>query len=121
LLLLAVVAGCTREDSDRLARVGRKAAEKTKWLRCDLGTNLVPGWQGLRSNLDEAGLDARVACRLRWDRSLADLPIEVHAHGRVIELKGTVHDLNERCRAVELAESTLGVEKVKDLLEVTPR
>jgi hypothetical protein len=117
LLLLALTAGCTREDSDRLARVGRKAVEKTEFLR----GNLATGLEGLRSNLDEVGLDARVAYRLRWDRSLADSPIGVYAHGRVIELKGTVHNLDERRRAVELAESTTGVEQVKDLLEVASK
>jgi osmotically-inducible protein OsmY len=39
----------------------------------------------------------------------------------VIELKGTVHNLGERRRAVELAESTTGVEQVKDLLEVASK
>ena len=37
--------------------------------------------------------------------------------GKEIELKGKVQDLTQRRRAVELAETTAGVEKVTDLLQ----
>ncbi len=66
---------------------------------------------------DETSLDARVSIRLRWDKNLADMPIQVSSKGAVVELKGAVRDLDQRRRAVEIAESTAGVEKVVDALE----
>jgi osmotically-inducible protein OsmY len=63
-------------------------------------------------------LDARVSARLRWDKTLSSEQIHVQATGGIIELKGRVRDLNQRRRAVELAESTVGTEQVLDLLEI---
>ena len=66
-------------------------------------------------------LDARVSARLRWDKALAGSKIQVQAKDGVVELKGPVIDLAQRRRAVELAESTAGADKVTDLLEVPSR
>ncbi len=74
-------------------------------------------WQALRGGWNEDALDARVSQRLRWDKSLADSPIQVNVSANVVKLTGNVTDLAQRRRAVELAESTVGVEKVIDALE----
>jgi osmotically-inducible protein OsmY len=109
--------GCSNEDADHLVRVGKVTAAKVEALT---GGNdkLLGGWQAVRSDLNEVGLDARVGIRLRWDKSLADVRIEVHAKDGQVELKGVVNDLAQRRRAVDLAESTAGAEKVNDLLEI---
>src|SRR5262249_26316806 len=109
--------GCSNEDADHLVRVGKVTAAKVEALT---GGNdkLLGGWQAVRGDLNEVGLDARVALRLRWDKSLADVRIDVQVKDGQVELKGTVHDLTQRRRAVDLAESTAGAEKVNDLLEI---
>ena len=63
-------------------------------------------------------LDTRVAARLRWDKALVNHKIEVTAADGVVELKGKVGDLIQRRRAVEIAQSTAGVNEVRDSLEV---
>jgi hypothetical protein len=119
LLVVPILAGlgCSNEDTEHLVRVGKVTAAKVEALT---GGNdkLLGGWQAVRGDLNEVGLDARVAVRLRWDKSLADVRIEVHAKDGQVELKGVVNDLAQRRRAVDLAESTAGAEKVNDLLEI---
>lgn len=114
---LLATCGCSNEDAEHLMRVGKVTAAKVEALT---GGNdkLLGGWQAVRGDLNEVGLDARVALRLRWDKSLADVRIEVQAKDGQVELKGTVNDLTQRRRAVDLAESTAGAEKVTDLLEI---
>lgn len=121
LLGVVVACGCSNEDRDRLARVGRVAADKVEHLTSGANGKLASGWQAFRADLDEMALDARVSARLRWDKTLTDVPIQVHAAGGIVELQGTVNDLAQRRRAVELAESTVGADKVKDLMEVATR
>jgi osmotically-inducible protein OsmY len=116
-LVLGLV-GCSHQDADRLARVGRRAAAKLEGLTGGAGHRLSDGWQTLRVGWDEVGLDSRVGARLRWDKGLAGANIEVRASGTTVELHGTVADANQRGRAVELAEATLGVEHVTDKLEI---
>jgi osmotically-inducible protein OsmY len=116
LVLVACACGCGPEDTERLARVGHKIAARAEALTADADGKLSRGWQAVHGDSDEPALEARVAARLRWDKELADTPIQVTAVGGVVELKGTVRDSDKRQRAVGLAQSTAGVEKVKDAL-----
>jgi hypothetical protein len=120
LLVLAgiLTAGCRDGDRDRLARIGTKVANHAEAAAGDTDGKLAQRWQAVRGGYGETGLDARVALRLRWDKDLADCRIEVTATGNVVELHGTVGDLTQRRRAVMLAETTAGVEKVTDALQV---
>ena len=110
-VLVLFVLGCNRSDQDHLARAAGKAREKINSASGESGRGLTTGWQSM-------ALDARVSARLRWDKTLSNEQIQVQATGGLIELKGTVRDLGQRRRAVELAESTVGTEQVLDLLEV---
>jgi osmotically-inducible protein OsmY len=103
--------GCSNNDQDHLAKAATKAREKIKSATGESSRGLTTGWQSM-------ALDARVSARLRWDKTLSSEQIHVQATGGIIELKGRVRDLNQRRRAVELAESTVGTEQVLDLLEI---
>jgi hypothetical protein len=116
LLGLVLAAGCSRQDTERLARVGRRMAGHAEALTGELREGLGSGWQGLGGPLE-----ARVAARLRWDRGLTDTAILVEVSGNTVELKGKVRDLTQRRRAVELAQSTDGVEQVNDQLQISER
>jgi hypothetical protein len=111
LLGLTLVAGCSQQDTDAMTGIGKKLAA----LAGDLKANLGSGWQGVYNGM---GLEARVAARLHWDKSLAEATIHVKAAGAEIELKGTVHNQDQRRRALDLAETTAGVERVTDSLEL---
>jgi hyperosmotically inducible periplasmic protein len=116
--LLTLASACNRQDADRLGRISRKAVERTEALTGNVRDSLSNGWQGLCFTLEETAPAARVLARLRWDKSLTDTKIEVQFKEGAIELRGTVADLPKRRRAVELAESTVGVQKVIDQLQL---
>lgn len=115
LACLLLSSGCKAQDTEALGRIGKKLLEKSQSLVALARTNLAPG---LPVGAGLAPLEERVGCRLRWDQTLTEQKIEIKADGKVIELRGTVNDLGQRRRAVELAVSTTGVEKVSDLMEV---
>jgi hypothetical protein len=116
--LAGLTAGCSRQDTERLARIGKHIAAHAEALTADCRAGLGSSWNGVGEGV---GLGARVGARLRWDKDLAGLPIQVHAVAGTVELKGTVRELAQRRRAVELAESTTGVEKVNDQLQIAER
>jgi hypothetical protein len=105
-------AGCSGEDTDRLARVYHRTAAKLDDSSVSARGKLSRGWHSLQGDpLAAASLRDCVAARLRLDRALADASIEIDADGNVITLRGEVSSEQQR-RAVDLAESTIGVEKV---------
>src|SRR5262249_32288015 len=117
LVLAAGEIGCGSDDPDHLARIAKCVAAKGQGFTGDADKTLT-GWQALQANMEDLTLDARVSARLRWDKDLAGAQIQVQVKEGALELKGTVHDLPQRRRAVELAQSTVGTEKVVDQLEM---
>jgi hypothetical protein len=115
-VLTAVVltAGCESQDAERLSRIGRLLTEKVQASFVMAQSQLDPGWH---TGFDELGLDSRISARLRWDKLLADATIGVRVTNGQVELTGRVADLARRRRAMDLAESTVGVESVVDRLE----
>ena len=103
------LAGCNRQDTDTLARLGRKVLDRTHGATQEMRDRL-----DLRATAPEPALADRVQARLRWDRALADTAIAVTGHDREVALTGSVRTPDQRARAVELAETTAGVEKLTD-------
>lgn len=118
LACLVVLAGCDgQEDADRLARLGRKLVDRAQSQTTDGRGKLSGPLQSIRGNWNEMTLDARVSCRLRWDKELEGVAITVKtAGGGNVELHGTVTTLAQRQRAVALARATVGVTEVADRL-----
>jgi osmotically-inducible protein OsmY len=114
---LAIAAGCKQEDADRLARVSQTVTARVQQAAADADSPLFKEWHAVRQGWDEVTLAGRVVARLRWDKQLADVSIQVSVKGGEVELKGTIQNAGQRQRAVELAGSTTGVEKVHDSLE----
>jgi hyperosmotically inducible periplasmic protein len=117
-VLVLGVCGCNDKDVDQLARVARKAAEKVQSVTGGTQGKVTQVWQALRANCDEMALDARVAARLRWEKVMAGAAIQVQANGTTVELRGTATSAAQHDRALELAQETVGVEKVVDGLTI---
>jgi hypothetical protein len=115
--LLLVLTSCNRQDTESLQSITHKVRSRADGLTGEVKSSTPTQWQGSL----EVALDARVTARLRWDKYLANVPIEVKAVGHLVELQGKVRNLEERRRVVMLAESTTGVEGVRDLLVESER
>lgn len=141
LLSVALLCGCNGQDADHMARIGRKTMARCDELTVNLRSQAAAGIDSLRANWPTSEhtrstppaparvpsstttpapaavantlIDARVLWRIRWDKSLAGADIEVSSpSGGVVHLRGIVNDLERQRRAIELAETTEGVERV---------
>jgi len=111
-LLVLSLAGCNRQDTDALSRIGRKIAERAQEATAGLREKISTG-------LPEMGsLHHRVQRRLHWDKALEGASIDLHVQGVEVELRGTVKTFEQRRRAVDLVENTQGVEKILDNLRL---
>jgi BON domain-containing protein len=115
-MLLAV--GCNRQDADRLAKLGAKVEQRVEGLGNGGQGRFDRSWQAVPFHWGDVAVDARVSARLHWDKTLGDAAIQVQVVDGVVELHGQVRDVQHKRHAVEVAEATLGVEKVADRLEV---
>ena len=109
-----LAAGCNRQDVDGLGRIGRKVLDRTQGAVSPLREKFDHTLKGIGA----VGLKDRVVQRLHWDKELAGVNFEVVVTNAEVELKGTLKRTEQRRRAVELAESTVGVERVTDHLQV---
>jgi osmotically-inducible protein OsmY len=114
-LALTCAAGCNQQDADCLARIGRKVAVHAKSGAGEIGTKVDLRWAGARK---EPTLAEKIQDRLRFENTLTEIAFEVNVKEKEVELKGTVKTALQRQRAVELAETVAGVDKVVDSLKV---
>ena len=106
------LAGCNRQDTDALSRIGKKVQARTEAVTGDVKSGAAASWYAV----SDVGVAMRVTARLRWDKELDGAAIEVAHVGTGVELRGTVRNADQRRRAVMLAESTTAVDGVKDSL-----
>jgi hypothetical protein len=100
--------------------VGERIGESVDRGLNQLGEKLRRGWADIRKSVDELTVQGRVYGRLRWDKALANAPIEITVQNEnVVTLSGTVADEAARMSAVKLAEDTVGVRKVVDNITVS--
>lgn len=117
LLFFALVPGCSEQEVGKIEKVTGKAWDRARGATSQMGDELgidleFPG------KPDEMGLLRRVQQRLKWDQQLSGASIKVQIVQEEVVLSGNVRDESQRHRAVQLAESTDGVRKVKDVLQI---
>lgn len=121
--IVLAAAGCTDRDAQRIGQVSGKAFDRasafTEHAGQRIGLSLPSGSSPSgRAHPDPVELSLRVSYRLQWDQVLEGSSIKVHADRGVVSLTGAVTDDVQRRRAMDLAQSTLGVERVQDALEI---
>jgi hypothetical protein len=116
-ILLALLSELPAQEgaAERIGRrIDRGLDELTEEVR--------EAWTDVRKQVDELGLQGRVYGRLRWDKALAEEPIDVEVEEKdTVILTGRVPDERTRKKAVRLANDTVGVREVIDRLQVEPR
>jgi len=114
-LPLLALAGCKPSDGETLRQVARKTGEKLQGAARPVDAATSP----LRGSFSETGLAARVETRIRNDRYLAGQRFAVRGTAEgTVAVSGTVPEPSIKTRALDLAKSTLGVEKVIDEVKV---
>src|SRR5688572_5521502 len=109
---IAALAGCSREDGEKLARVGRLAGEKVR--------DAAPARTPFGELNPEATPAARVRARLRTDANLVGQPIQVVEGPGGLHLRGRVATQDQSDWAARLARETIGVTAVVNQLVVGP-
>ena len=104
-----MLAGCNKQDTDSLARIGRKVAAHAKSSTGEMGAKVDLSWAGVRK---EPSLQDKIQDRLRYENTLTEATFEVHVKDKQVELKGVVKTPLQRQRAIELAETVAGVDNV---------
>lgn len=113
ILTALLAAGCSKRDTDGLSLVGRRVADRVEHAAGGSTGLMATSWRGLRACWGDTQLDCRVLLRLQWDQQLAGTPLSVElVEPGVVQLAGPLADTGLRRRAVDLAGSTAGVEKV---------
>ncbi len=114
-LLVVVTAVASQAQDGPLRKAGRALDNAGKNVRNRVEGEFVRG----QISADERDLLARIHNRIRWDKQLVAsvLEIVVQADNSVI-LRGSVLDQAAKDRAVDLAQSTVGVTKVIDELAI---
>jgi osmotically-inducible protein OsmY len=112
LAAFVLLTGCNHQDTQAIARVGKKIQARVEVLTGDLKASAALSWNVAA----DPDLASRVSARMQWDKQLAGLSIEVTAIPGGVELRGNVANLEQHRRAVMLAQSTLGVDELKDSL-----
>ena len=114
-LCVLALAGCVKQDTEILTRVGRKLADKAQTSTAELREKLP---FRLTTAGAEPSLADHIQQRLASDKLLSATKIDVQVRGAEVELKGVVDKEEQKHRAFDLAETTQGVEKVLDSLLV---
>jgi hypothetical protein len=117
LLCLLLVAGCKARDGDILHQVARRTGQKLE------GAITAPARQlptRVPNPMTEVSVAARVDARLRYDRHLSDHSFVVRAQGAsAVVVAGTVPEASIKQRALDLAKSTVGVDRVVDEVQLS--
>jgi len=79
------------------------------------------GFEEARAMIDRMGVAGRVYARLRWDKALVGGSIAIDVdRGGLSSVRGTAPTETAKAKAIELTRQTIGVENVRDELEVVP-
>jgi hypothetical protein len=118
-LLLLAVCGCGKEDADRMSRIAVRTGERLDRVCGGSRGKLSDSWAAARGCWTDTALDGRVATRLRWDKGLSNTSIDVKAGAPgVIRLRGKVTDQATHEHVLNVAATTVGVEKIVDEVSV---
>jgi osmotically-inducible protein OsmY len=121
--------GCTDQDVSRISKVSGKALKRAERLTDEAGEQMGINFNKVEKQVEQKievvkpetdlqDLSQRVQTRLKWDDLLEGLSLRVRNDKGTITLSGKVRNEIQRRRALVLAESTKGVDKVVDDMEL---
>ncbi len=121
-ITLLILSGCNQKDKEKLGNIGRMVGSKMETAILDIKEELLKkrgkSSQPTKNVNFNSETAQKVSERLNNDSELKDSKIEVSEVNQTIVLKGRVGDLQQKRRAVNIAETTVGVKSVQDLLRL---
>jgi osmotically-inducible protein OsmY len=118
LLLFLLAAGCSRQDTERLGRIGTIVAQRVELVVGDAEDDFIQRWKQGRDKRQQMQAARQIVQRLQSDKSLTNCKLEIAIDGEFVELRGQVKTMQQRQHVVEVAESVAGASKLKDRLKV---
>lgn len=110
----AIAAFGQQKDSDS---IGEKVDRGVRAVE----SKLRDAWGDVKRATHRMTVQGRVYARLYWDKSLEKSSIQIESKNKgVVVLKGSVASREAKRRAVELSDSTIGVNETIDELGVAP-
>lgn len=121
IFFLCAVLAVPAQAQDQQRGLGERLGEQLDQGIGRLTEEVREGWSSLRQAVNRMGVQGRVYSRLRWDKDIAtmDFEVDVEEEG-VVTLRGELDSAQAKRKAVELAEDTVGVQRVIDDLSVRP-
>lgn len=116
LFVMLVGSNFQRSDGEHLAQIGRLAVNRFRGAMPPM-ERLAGPMTALKRTIPTR-LEDRVRSRLESDRKLEGLAIQVACEGGTVTLRGFVPDEDAHRRAVELTQTTSGIEHVIDELVI---
>ena len=120
------VAVCVVLVYGALNAVGQQKESDSLGDKVDRGVRQVESklretWGDITRATHRMTIQGRVYARLYWDKALTEAPFKVEVkNGGVVVLKGSVPTSEAKKHAVELTQSTVGVNETVDELGVAP-
>lgn len=118
LFLCILITGCDDREMMKVRKVGDKVLDKVGQLGQEALAKMQRTVAEIPKTPEKWPLLDRVQARLRWDQPLVKAPIHFRMEGDVLVVEGRVASASLKKRALDLIQSTTGVEQVKDRLEV---
>jgi hypothetical protein len=120
IVMLGLIAvGCSDAEAEKVRQVGEKTYDRAATLVLntwdELGKTLLEPAPVSKPEFDVA---SKVRYRLQWDKDLEGQGITVTLVDEGLQLTGKVATKEQKERAQQLAEQTLGVVQVKNELEL---
>jgi osmotically-inducible protein OsmY len=113
--------GAEQGITERVGKQIDEAAEKVRQEAKNAAEQIREGFEKVRASVQRMGVAARVYARLHWDKTVSEAAIwgDVDKDG-VAVLRGTVPSAKAQRKAGELAQETVGVNRVVNDLKIAP-
>jgi osmotically-inducible protein OsmY len=124
LAALCLVTGAASAQEGTGEQAGKKVDEAIERLRegaKDVAGRVREGFEEARRKVDRLNVAGRVYARLHWDKALQDASISVDVgKDGLATLHGTVPNEQAKAKAEQLANDTVGVERVVNEMNIQP-
>lgn len=104
----------TEQESERAVEIAKNVSGAKK-----VTNNLQIGERTFGQSVDDTVTGSRIKAKLILEPGIMSLNIDVDVYNGVVTLTGIVDSSEQRKRAIEIAQSTIGAARIVDNIKVT--